>query len=275
MPIAWCRKRAAAPRRSMQNAEAYREQTVAEATGQTSRFNAGLREYAKAPQVTRQRMYLETMERLLGGTDKIILDSGAGAGQGIVPYLSAQRIGQAARAAASQSQSAPQQQQQQPQLSNSRAARRDRHESRYRGRRDCRRRGRCSAFVGYSAIFTVHEGASGAGGAARRPDPRGQQAGPAFQSAVHRQRHLRRQAHPRSGKSAAGKEIIASDQKRLVVDAFARYQHRRSAALLSGDRRAVRSRAPTAIVDTAEFGAAARARRSLVPGCGARRARQC
>ena len=61
----------------MQNAEAYREQTVAEATGQTSRFNQVYEQYAKAPQVTRQRMYLETMERLLSGTDKIILDSGA------------------------------------------------------------------------------------------------------------------------------------------------------------------------------------------------------
>jgi membrane protease subunit HflK len=72
-----------------QNAEAYREQTVAEATGQTSRFLKVYDEYAKAPQVTRQRLYLETMERLLGGTDKIILDSGAansGAG-GVVPYL--------------------------------------------------------------------------------------------------------------------------------------------------------------------------------------------
>ncbi len=72
----------------LQNAEAYREQTVAEATGQTSRFNQVFQEYAKAPQVTRQRMYLETMERLFSGTDKIILDPGTGSGQGVVPYLS-------------------------------------------------------------------------------------------------------------------------------------------------------------------------------------------
>lgn len=71
----------------MQNAEAYREQTVAEATGQTSRFNQVFQEYAKAPQVTRQRMYLETMERLLNGTDKIILDSGTNGSGGVVPYL--------------------------------------------------------------------------------------------------------------------------------------------------------------------------------------------
>ena len=60
-----------------QNAEAYREQTVAEAKGQTSRFLKIYDEYKKAPEVTRQRIYLETMERLFSGTDKIILDSGS------------------------------------------------------------------------------------------------------------------------------------------------------------------------------------------------------
>ena len=68
-----------------QAANAYREQTVAEATGQAARFLKIYEEYKKAPEVTRQRMYLETMERLFGGTDKIILDSGAG--NGVVPYL--------------------------------------------------------------------------------------------------------------------------------------------------------------------------------------------
>jgi membrane protease subunit HflK len=69
-----------------QNAEAYREQTVAEAKGATARFVKVYDEYKKAPEVTRQRMYLETMERLFGGTDKVILDSGGG-GSGVVPYL--------------------------------------------------------------------------------------------------------------------------------------------------------------------------------------------
>jgi modulator of FtsH protease HflK len=69
-----------------QNAEAYREQTVAEAKGATARFVKVYEEYKKAPEVTRQRMYLETMERLFGGTDKVILDSGGG-GSGVVPYL--------------------------------------------------------------------------------------------------------------------------------------------------------------------------------------------
>jgi len=70
-----------------QAAEAYREQTVAEATGQTARFVKIYDEYRKAPDVTRQRMYLETMERLFGGTDKIILDTGMGQAGGVVPYL--------------------------------------------------------------------------------------------------------------------------------------------------------------------------------------------
>ena len=70
----------------VQAAEAYRQQTVAEATGQTSRFLKIYEQYEKAPEVTRERMYLETMERVLGGADKIILDSGQG-GSGVVPYL--------------------------------------------------------------------------------------------------------------------------------------------------------------------------------------------
>jgi modulator of FtsH protease HflK len=70
-----------------QSAEAYREQTVAEAKGATARFLKVYDEYKKAPDVTRQRMYLETMERLFGGTDKIIVDPGVGVGGGVVPYL--------------------------------------------------------------------------------------------------------------------------------------------------------------------------------------------
>jgi modulator of FtsH protease HflK len=70
-----------------QAADAYREQTVAEAIGQTARFNKIYQEYKKAPEVTRQRLYLETMERLFGGTDKIILDSSGQGGTGVVPYL--------------------------------------------------------------------------------------------------------------------------------------------------------------------------------------------
>jgi membrane protease subunit HflK len=68
-----------------QSAEAYREQTVAEAKGQTARFVQVYDEYKKAPEVTRQRLYYETMERVLGGTEKFIIDSNSGSG--VVPYL--------------------------------------------------------------------------------------------------------------------------------------------------------------------------------------------
>ena len=62
----------------IQDAEAYREQTVAEAKGQTSRFLQIYDQYKKAPDVTRERMYLETMERILAGNNKTIIDTGPG-----------------------------------------------------------------------------------------------------------------------------------------------------------------------------------------------------
>ena len=83
-----------------QAAEAYKSQTVAEATGQTSRFLKIYEQYKKAPDVTRERMYLETMERVLGGSDKIIMDANPGS-QGVVPYLP---LGDLAPAAAPRSQ---------------------------------------------------------------------------------------------------------------------------------------------------------------------------
>jgi membrane protease subunit HflK len=69
-----------------QAAEAYREQTVAEAKGQASRFSKIYEEYKKAPEVTRKRMYLETMEHVLTGVNKTIIDPSISK-SGIVPYL--------------------------------------------------------------------------------------------------------------------------------------------------------------------------------------------
>jgi len=66
-------------------AEGYHDQTVAEATGQAARFLKVYDEYKKAPDVTRERLYLEMQERVLGGADKIIIDQKSG--QGVVPYL--------------------------------------------------------------------------------------------------------------------------------------------------------------------------------------------
>jgi membrane protease subunit HflK len=75
----------------LEGAEGYRAQVVNVAEGEASRFNAVYEEYIKAPDVTRRRMYLETMEKVLGGVNKIILDGvegdGSGAGGNVVPYL--------------------------------------------------------------------------------------------------------------------------------------------------------------------------------------------
>lgn len=56
------------------DAKAYRDRVVAGAEGETARFLALLNEYEKAPQVTRERLYLETMEQVLGETNKVLLD---------------------------------------------------------------------------------------------------------------------------------------------------------------------------------------------------------
>lgn len=71
----------------LEEAEAYRAQVVNQAEGEASRFTAVLEEYAKAPEVTRKRLYLETMEEVLGRVDKVIIDDAAGGDQGVVPYL--------------------------------------------------------------------------------------------------------------------------------------------------------------------------------------------
>jgi len=73
--------------RAVQQAEAYREQATADATGQAARFNQVYEQYRRAPDVIRERIFIETMERVLGGMDKIIIDQNAHQGGGIVPYL--------------------------------------------------------------------------------------------------------------------------------------------------------------------------------------------
>ena len=69
----------------LQEAEAYKKQVVAAAEGEASRFLAIYTEYAKAKVVTKKRMYLETMEKVLADIDKVIIDKNAGSG--VVPYL--------------------------------------------------------------------------------------------------------------------------------------------------------------------------------------------
>ncbi len=89
-----------------QAAEGYKQQAVAEARGQSARFLKVYEEYKKAKDVTRERIYLETMERILGSSDKLIYDGSATSGQGVVPYLPLSELSQ-------RRQSAPAGQQQQ------------------------------------------------------------------------------------------------------------------------------------------------------------------
>lgn len=73
----------------LQEAEGYSARVVNEARGEASRFESIYAEYANAPEVTRKRLYLETIERVLGDVNKVVIDqeaNGAG-GQGVVPYL--------------------------------------------------------------------------------------------------------------------------------------------------------------------------------------------
>ena len=77
---------------TLEQAEAYRARTVNDALGQASRFSAVLTEYQNAEDVTRRRIYLETMERILADMGKIILDPAVAGGQGgqgtgVVPFL--------------------------------------------------------------------------------------------------------------------------------------------------------------------------------------------
>ena len=73
--------------RILQEAEAYEQEVVARATGEAQRFILVYNEYRQAKNVTRRRIYLETMEKILAGMNKVLIDSSAQGGQGVVPYL--------------------------------------------------------------------------------------------------------------------------------------------------------------------------------------------
>ena len=71
--------------RIVQQAEGYKQQVIAEAQGEAARFTSVYDEYKKAPDVTRRRIYLDTMRDILAGTNKVILDNKNGSG--VLPYL--------------------------------------------------------------------------------------------------------------------------------------------------------------------------------------------
>jgi len=74
----------------LQQAEAYKKQVVAKAEGEASRFLAIYKEYNNAKRVTKERMYLETMEKVLAAVDKVIIEKNASTG--VVPYLALPEI---------------------------------------------------------------------------------------------------------------------------------------------------------------------------------------
>ena len=187
-----------------QAAEAYREQTVAEAKGQAARFGKVYEQYKKAPAVTRQRIYLETMERVFGGTDKIMLDS-AGSGSG-------QRQCRRRRS--------------DPAAQRNAAAHAD-------GRHPMKLGiaggviavlAVIAAIVGYSALFTVYQTRLALVVRLGQPvrvviEPGLNFKIPLIDSVIYVDKRI-------LDLENAAQEVIASDQKRLVVDAFARYRIR-------------------------------------------------
>ncbi len=88
--------------RLIEEANAYKEQVIAEAEGETSRFLSVLEEYRKAPQVTRKRLYLDTIESVLNKSSKVVVDT---KGSNNLLYLPLDKLMQ--RAPGSASSSAP------------------------------------------------------------------------------------------------------------------------------------------------------------------------
>ncbi len=83
-----------------ENAAGYKNRVVKEAEGEAQRFLAIYDQYAKAPEVTRKRIYIETMEKVLNGSKKFILDEKNG--NGVVPYLPLGDIGAKPKTAGAQ-----------------------------------------------------------------------------------------------------------------------------------------------------------------------------
>jgi modulator of FtsH protease HflK len=72
--------------KARQEAAAYKSQVVQNAEGEAARFISVYNQYVKAPEVTRRRLYLETIEQVLGNSTKVVVEPGT-TGSGVVPYL--------------------------------------------------------------------------------------------------------------------------------------------------------------------------------------------
>ena len=82
--------------RMLQDAEAYKEQVISEAQGDAARFNLLLAEYQKAPEVTRNRLYLESIQGVMSNSTKVMVDVEGGNN---ILYLPLDKIAQSARGA--------------------------------------------------------------------------------------------------------------------------------------------------------------------------------
>jgi membrane protease subunit HflK len=90
--------------RLQQEADGYRQRVIATAEGDASRFRQVLTEYAKAPAVTRERIYIETMQQVLSSTSKIMMDY---RGSGNLLYLPLDRLMQSAGAPGAEGAASP------------------------------------------------------------------------------------------------------------------------------------------------------------------------
>ena len=191
----------------LQVAEGYKEQAVAEAKGQSARFLKVYDEYKKAPDVTRQRIYLETMERILGGSEKLVYDGGV-VGAEHRAVSAAERVVAAASSAPAHDGPAA-------------AGRRHPMRSPVTG---------IAALivlfvviiVGYSSVFTVAQTEQVLVVRLGEPvrvvtEPGLNFKAPFIDTVISIDKRILDLENP-------SQEVIASDQKRLVVDAFARYR---------------------------------------------------
>jgi hypothetical protein len=163
----------------LEEAEAYRAQVVNEAQGEAAASSPFLQEYEQAPEVTRRRLYLETMERVLGDVDLVILDGEGGAGgSGVVPVPAAQRIAPWHRCAPA---------------------------GHHNDDRELELMRRITFLIPalvlaiavlLSSIFVVDEREKGAGAAVRSDPPGDRRAGPELQDPVHPGGRLLRRPHP-------------------------------------------------------------------------------
>ena len=81
--------------RIIKDAEGYKEQSIAVATGEAQRFLSVYEQYKKEKEVTKRRIYLDTMRTIMSGMDKVLIDNGVdGAGSGVVPYLPLDKLTQ-------------------------------------------------------------------------------------------------------------------------------------------------------------------------------------